>query len=460
MSTQLNQLTKFPSGSLKEIAIISFPLMLNALSVNLMLFFDRLILSQYHVDAMTAAAGAGMVFAIFQFGGMGITSIAEVFVGQHNGAGHYDKIGVPVWQMVWFSVFLNVIYWPAGFLLGEVLIAPPLIEHGLDYFEVLMMFAFIFPMLVAISSFYIGRGQVKIVTFAAVIGNILNVGLDYILVLGIDGVIEPMGTIGAAIGTVIASAVNLMIMFVPFLLLKSNKRFGTLNAKFNWPVMKQCLQVGLPTAIGHTIEITGWSLLVYLVASKSKDYMVVFTIAQTFFIIYAFITDGLQKGVTAVVANFIGGKHTQYITKTLISSIKLLCLMELSLLLPYLLFPDVFIGLFLDDKANNSFLWEHTKLAILGAVIEFGICGMTWVLGGVLTAGGDTKYIMWVNILGVWLTGILPSYIWLTYFPSTPSSIYLYIFPCSALINFGLMFWRYKSKKWIKVDLSRAHASA
>lgn len=454
MSASPIQLTKFPSGSLKEIARISFPLMINALSANLMIFFDRLILGKYNVDAMAAVTGIWMIIATFQFGGMGITAIAEVFVGQHNGAGHKDKIATPVWQMIWFALFLNVIYWPVGFFLGQTIIAPPLIEHGIDFFEIMMAFVFLMPLLGAISSFYIGRGQVRIVTLAAVTGNILNIMINYCLILGVDGVIEPLGAKGAAIGTVIAVTINFMIMFLPFLFAKENKQYHTKKAGLNWPVMLDCLRVGTPTAIGHTIEIAGWSAFTYMLATKSKDYFMVFTISNTLFLLFVFMIDGLQKGVTAVASNFIGSQHADYISKTFFAALRLVFILAVLIMLSFVLFSDLYIGLFLDINQTDMFLWQETKIACLVVCLIFAIDGFTWILAGVLTAGGDTKYIMYVNIFSAWVLVILPTYIWLNYFPSKPSDIYVYLLPSCVIVNAGLMFWRYKSNKWIKVDLS------
>eukprot|EP01037_Dinobryon_pediforme_P015386 gene15386-15527_t len=75
--------------------VISLPLMLTTLSANMMFLLDRLILVRYSIEAMNAVAVAAMSCAIFQFGGVAIASIAEVFVGQYNGAGQHEKTSQP-----------------------------------------------------------------------------------------------------------------------------------------------------------------------------------------------------------------------------------------------------------------------------------------------------------------------------------------------------------------------------
>lgn len=98
------KLTKHPSGTIKELFAISFPLMLSFLSNYLMLFFDRLILANYSLQAMNAVTASSLFCMIFQYGAIGIASIAEVFIGQFNGSKQYLKAAGPTWQMIWFSL--------------------------------------------------------------------------------------------------------------------------------------------------------------------------------------------------------------------------------------------------------------------------------------------------------------------------------------------------------------------
>src|SRR5687767_7282451 len=106
------QLTHYKEGSVKELWAISFPLILSMLSINVMIFIDRLILAKYDTRAMNAAVVAGLIFSIFQYGMMGIAGVSEVFVGQFNGAQKLRRIGEPIWQMIWFALLTIFIFIP------------------------------------------------------------------------------------------------------------------------------------------------------------------------------------------------------------------------------------------------------------------------------------------------------------------------------------------------------------
>ena len=111
-------LTKYPSGSLRELWAISFPLMLSMMSGSLMIFLDRLLLARFSIDALNACVNATVIAAAWQFAFLTTAAIAEVFVGQYNGAGQHQKIGEPVWQMIWFSLLTGLLFIPLGLFSG------------------------------------------------------------------------------------------------------------------------------------------------------------------------------------------------------------------------------------------------------------------------------------------------------------------------------------------------------
>jgi len=216
---------------------------------------------------------------VFQFAPIALTSISEVFVGQFNGSNRHKEIGRPVWQMIWVSLALALLYIPMG-LWGWQYIPAQFLKEGAPYFQVMMPFSFLMPLIGALSGFYAGRGQVKILTLTAVGSNIINGVVTYFLVLGIDGILKPYGSIGAAIGAVVAQLTTVFILFGIFLQPKYRRTLGTGNFKFNKMLFKDCLKIGLPHAASHTIEYSGWSFLIVQASLLSPVYNTVLSVTM------------------------------------------------------------------------------------------------------------------------------------------------------------------------------------
>lgn len=444
-------LTKHPEGSLRELFTIAIPLMLSSFSAMSMIFVDRLILARYSLAAMNAAVAAGLVGVVFIFATTGIASIAEVFVGRYNGAKKFHRVGEPVWQMIWFSLLAMLLFLPLGLFGGKLLLSPLHFEdYGLPYFQWLMFFGCMYPLLAALSSFYVGLGKVKLVMISAIGSNILNAVLDILLIFGVKGIIPEMGTKGAAIATGIAQVVQVLVLFCIFMNAKHREGYGTGHCRFNWNMFLHCVKIGYPNAIGHMIEFAAWAFLVRLMAMAGEIYLTVFTVGQSFLILFSFGTEGLQKGVITIAANFIGAGKWKMLSKLFLSAIKFLVIILAMLSIPFIVFPDEIVKAFIsEDLGPNTrdHLLSLTRVTCLGVWLYFLFDGLTWTLAGILTAGADTLFIMVMNAVAAWLFAIIPIYFVILVGHGSPASSWM-LMNVYASLNAICFFLRYRSQRW------------
>lgn len=453
---QRGQLTKYPVGSLREIWHIAGPLMLMTFSTYAMLFADRMILSKFSIEAMNASAVVSSTYAIFMFAFFSLALVAEVFVGQYNGAGQFKKMGEPVWQMIWFALFSTVIFWPLGMYLGDFIFTSSTTSIGIPYFKWLMFFGPAVPMIGALEAFNIGRGKTLAVTIIAICANSLNILLDYLLVFGIEGFIPSMGLSGAAIATGIAQVIQVIILFILFLRPKNRKLFGTLNFRFNKKLFIQCLKTGSPMAISHGVAITAWAFFNDLIAETGLAYMTTVVICQNYFLLFCFITEGLGKAVTTLAANFIGAKKNDLIPKMLASATRLHIIFVVILAIPLVLYSKPFIGIFLEGNAIPSDslpeVLSMLKNGLFWMWLTLIFNGFFWIYSSQLNAAGDTKFVMYANMISAWLFLLLPTYLFIIYFKCSPALSWKLI--TIDIFMASLMFYlRYRSGKWRKFQL-------
>lgn len=443
-------------GSVKKLCNISFPMMLTTLSGCLMLFFDRLVLAHYSITAMNAVAIAGAACAVFQFGATAITSIAEIFVGQYNGAGKKKLLGEPVWQMLWFSLFLFVIFIPLAFLAGDIFIPINYQADGLPYFQYIMIFSPILAMNAAIASFFIGQGKVKLITFITFFGNILNLVLGIALVFGCSSLkIPSLGTLGAAISTISAQFIQLLILFSVFIKRDNRIQFGTSHYQFKLKRFWKSVSIGLPNSLGHMVEITAWTFLICMLSRVSEEHVTLLSIGQSILLLFAFASEGLQKGIIALASNYIGAKQPWMIKRLLHSSLLIVFFIIILLAIPLLLIPDLIVNCFVSQNLSGTKLIElqsQAEIVLFWIWIYFIFDIVVWVFAAILTAAGDTAFIMVMNAVNIWLFAILPIYIFVVKMHGSPTlnwklvTIYL-------IANIVCFYWRYSSNKWKQLCL-------
>ncbi len=448
-------LTKYAPGSLKELISISFPMIITALSGNLMLFLDRIILGHYSLDAMNAIAAAGTAVFTFAFGAFGIASISEVFVGQANGAKKYQDIGAPVWQMIWFSLMTGVLFSIITLFFADNILAKPFHAEGLGYFKILMYTAFLIPLHGALAGFFVGRGKVYLVTTAVVIGNAVNLILDIVLVFGIDDWIPSMGAAGAGIATAIGEFIQVIIIFSVFLAPKYKNSFKTWQYKFNKGIFKDCLRIGTPSSISHTLELTAWYVIFIFMGWVSTDYVTVLQIGQTVFIFLAFFVDGLQRGVMALCSNAIGEQKYGKIGEVFKKAIQFHLVVSAVFAIFLIFMPNLLIQGFLSDEVmgvTSKIIIKEIEMAFIWVWVYLVLDGLVWIVIGILTAAGDTKFVMLISAAGAWLFAVLPVYIFIVIF-KREAHIVWQMTAFYGFMNLIFFYLRYRSGKWKEIKI-------
>lgn len=445
-------LTPYPQGSLRELFQISFPLIISLMSASMMLFLDRLFLAHYSLTALNAAAHAGAAVQFLQFWAIATASIAEVFVGRYNGAGKMEKLGQPVWQMIWLSLGTFLIYLPIAFLAGPYLFLSETYQvMETEFFQILTPFIPVAAISAAISAFYIGRGKVRFVTCVMLGSNLINVGLDALLIFGLDPWIPTYGIAGAAWATGSALTFQAILLFSAFFSKSNRLLYGT--GKWNWNrrLFQSCLSLGLPNAVAHSVEILSWVVIFDLMARLGSDYMTVVTIAQSILFLFTFITEGLSKGATAIASNFIGSQKHALVWKLLGSGVKFYGVAFVILGMILVWNPGSIIGWFIREETAFS---PATEAAVRSACfwvwLYFFFDGISWLLIGLLTAAGDTRFVMKVGGTTPLLLALLPVYFFVFAWGGSPDVTWM-IIALYAIATCSIFLWRFKSERWKEV---------
>ncbi|KIC72017.1 hypothetical protein DB44_CS00190 [Candidatus Protochlamydia amoebophila] len=448
-SLNLNKLTAYPQGSMGELWQISFPLMLSLMSVSLMLFLDRLFLANYSLEALNASANAGILVQFLQFWCISTVSVAEIFVGRYNGSKKFEKLGQPVWQMIWLSLasffwFIPLALWAGPYFFD----GHPSALLEIEYFKYLLCFGPLAALSGAISAFYIGQGQVKCVTCVMAVSNLVNIGLDYLLIFGWEPWIPALGIKGAAIATGIALTVQVVIFGWDFFKASNRKEKGTNKWRINKRLFRKSLSIGIPNAFAHTLELMAWVLIFHLMTKLGTDYITVVTVAQSIFFLFTFMTEGVSKGATAIAANFFGAEQHELVWKLLKSGLKLYLFVFLLLGVILVWYPDPLIHLFLVQKeALSPAVLSTLHAACFWVWLFFLFDGINWLLVGLLTAAGDTRFIMKVGGTGPWIVALLPIYFFVFKW-GAPANIAWMLIALYGVVSSLIYLWRFKTEKW------------
>jgi MATE family multidrug resistance protein len=438
-----------------EVLRVCFPLVMSMSATTVMEFTDRVFLSNYSIDAISAVAPAGITAFLFMVFFGGVAGYTQVFIAQYFGAGRNAKIASTLWQGIYFSLFSGLVFWLLSISAAKPIFS--LAGHPAEiaaleeiYFNILCRGAVLHVLMNCLSSFFSGRGITRPVMIFHCIGMLINIPLDYALIYGAWGLPE-LGVKGAALATV-ASWLCITVLLVSFIFTKENiKRYQLLTAvQFDRELFLRLLKYGIPGSLQFTLDILAFTIFILLVGRIG-----ILELAATNIVIsinaLAFMPSmGVSQGVSVLVGQALGRGNPRHALRITWSAIQLLLAYILVIDLLFIFYPQQILALFIPAGQSPEHYAEIVKIStnLLRIVAAYlFIDAMYMVFAGVLRGAGDTRFIMWCIGLASFTFMIAPVYLGVVYLNFTVEQAW-YCVLIFITILFLIVSLRYRHGKW------------
>lgn len=438
-----------------DVVRVCLPLVASMSATTVMEFTDRAFLANYSLEAISAAAPAGITAFLFMafFGGVG--SYAGVFIAQYSGSGAHRQIGRVLWQGIYFTLFSGLIFWllslfAAGPLFRLAGHSPEVLVLERVYFDILCRGAVLHVAVATLSTFFAGRGMTRPVMVSALLGMVVNIPLDYALIFGRWGLPE-MGIAGAAIATVCAWAVSFLLLSLLIFTREHDRRFAVLsNRGFSAEIFSRLMRFGIPGSLQFSIDILAFTFFILLVGRIGTIELAATNIVLSINAVAFMPSMGVSQGVGVLVGQALGARQPQQARAAVWSGVHLLLVYIAIVDLLFILFPQAILAPFLaaarDPAAGGAVLAIAVPiLRIVSAYLFFDALYM--VFSGVLKGAGDTRFIMVSIGLASVLCLILPVSVGIAAFDMGIIGAWLCVL-IFVFVLFLLAAGRYRHGRW------------
>jgi len=433
---------------------VCLPLVMSMAAVTVMEFTDRIFLSNYSLDAISAVTPSGIVVFVLLVFFSGITAYSSVFVAQYTGAGNHHQIGGVLWQGIYFALGSGVL------LAGVSFFAEPIFRMGghppeiqlleVVYFRIMCLGSILYILTSGLAAFYTGRGETRPVMLVNAAGMLFNIPLDYALINGI-WIFPEMGIAGAAIATV-SSWGLIVVLYACLIFTPANDRYYRVRKTtvFNKELSLRMLKFGIPGSLQFTLDIAGFVFFFFLVGRIGKAEMAASNIVSSINSLAFTFALGFSQGVSTLVGQALGRGEPLEAQRAVWSVVHFLLLYTALVALLYIVLPRWLISFFIpsgERAASFASVLDTscTLLRIVSVYIIFDALYLVFV--GALRGAGDTRFIMLsIGCLSV-LVLILPVFIGIEIFHMG----IFYAWACVALFIVSLFLvtgWRYRQGKW------------
>jgi putative MATE family efflux protein len=402
-------------------------------------------------DASVAAVGlAGQIAFILNLVHFGIISGAAMFTAQFWGRRDIPNLRRVLGLSLVLSVSASFIFFALAQFLPTQLLSiyskdVDVIKIGADYLRIFSWTFLFFAVTFSYSLVMRSTGDAKTPTVISVGALSLSTVLSYALIFGKLGLPE-LGVQGAAVAAVISRGVECVTLLIVAYAQRSPvaaslRELTDFDAKFIGSVIKPMLPVIL-NELFWSLGITTYNIIYARIGTASFAAMnIVGTIEQMAFVLFF----GISNSTSVMVGNNIGAgredKAHLFAGRSLFLAAVgglvmgvILQLVKTPVLSLYEVSPEVIRNATSIINVLTFFLWMR-------------VSNMTIVIG-ILRAGGDTRYSLFLDGIIIWIVGVPMAY--LAAFVLDLPVYFVYLFVMSEeTAKYILGVRRYLSQKWI-----------
>ena len=445
---------------------LAWPTMLQNIVGGAQGIVDHAMVGHFVGHAGNAAIGVSLqifllviVFVISVFSGMG------VLVARFAGSNDQDKVNRTVYQAFLTAVFLAVgILAPVGYasalwLLNMINAAPEVQSEALPYIRTMFVFSIGMLIFFMMSGALRSAGDARTPLRLGILMTLLNIVLNVILIRGL-GPIPSFGTLGAAMGTAIASGLTAIVFLVLLFSGRLVIRFSrTMSFAPDWAIIRELFRFGLPTGFqGIVMNLAGVLLLRYIGSLEfSAEAQAAYAVGYTeLFALITWTSVGLMGATAAVAGQNLGAGRPERSVHAAAVASRIGLVVAASVGFFFVAFPRPLLAFFALDQ-GVAFDLGRELLSYLAVSGFFVTVALTYT--GALQGTGDTRSPLYISIVSQVFVPIG----WCTYFSMTqglqPADIWVAIL-LGHMTRATLSLLRFKQGKWrhIGVNIDAAQA--
>ncbi|WP_279496747.1 MATE family efflux transporter [Aeromonas veronii] len=298
---------------------------------------------------MLAYPICAVLYAVGALIGMGASSLVSFYLGQGNPAKARHIVGNALVMVLLASALLSFI----GIRYGEPMLAwmgaeGEIFTAGLSYLQAYAWLSVFAVLSMAFSSLLRNDGRPGFVTLIMVVGGLLNVLLDYLLM-----VVFPFGLAGVATATMLSQAVTGLACLWHFFTPRSQLRISWDTLRPDLRLMGETVRLGISSFLMYlylsvVLALHNKALLAVGTSLHVAAYGVISYTEAFFYLVF----EGIAMGIQPIASFNAGAGHWRRVLRIRNLALGVTLGIALCAMFPLYLWPEAAVYLFAGDNAT------------------------------------------------------------------------------------------------------------
>jgi putative MATE family efflux protein len=434
----------------RTLLILAIPIAAQNFVASTVNMVDTIMIGQLGETEIAAVGQANQLFFLFALMLFGVNSGSSIFTAQYWGVRDVKNIRRVLGLCLISSGIVSVLFMiPALFFPAQVMRIyskdPAVIDAGVRYLRIIGWSYIVTAISFSYASVLRSIEQPRLPMVMSIVALITNAVLNYIMIFGKLG-FPAMGVEGAALATLIARVLEmaLMVIFVyagKYVPAARIRELFDLSRNF----VARFFRTATPVILNESIWSLGVSIYSVIYGRIGTNAVAAVNISGSVINLAMVLFQAMSNASGIIIGNRIGGgdEDKAYLyAKRLLTLGPVFAVFMGSLLM---LTSDFFVSFYkvTADVHQNSV----RILMIFSILMPIRIFNLINIVG-VLRSGGDTKYSLFLDTIGVWFISIPLAMFGALYLRLHVYWVYLLV-GMEEVFKAALGLRRFRSRKWI-----------
>lgn len=443
-------------GFFKTLFSMAVPIALQNVIQSLVIMVDNQMVSSLGEDSLASVSLAGQVFFIVLLAFFGLASGASIFFSRYFGAKDDVKMRETLGLSMAIGLGIAFVSMAVSFYLADPIIlllssSQHLTDLGSPFLKITALSMPMVLISIVLSSYFRSVFKSHYPMYISVFALFLDIVLNYLLIFGNFGM-PKLGIAGAALATLIARFVEMILLIILFFSKKNSLKFclhdylgflkpDTAELKSNF------IKIIIPLIIADLNWVFAITIYKASYAMVGEGAVAAFTALDSIFQVFMVIFYGLGTASSTFIGKAIGEHKLDKVMNlgNLFIIINFLVAIPLSIILA--LMADI-VPVWFSFSAETT---KITKQAIYLCAIFLSFRTLEFFMTvGILRGGGDSKFFLYLQTITLWVFGVPVVFIMAKYFNASAMSIFLVVLIEEVIRDIGC-YIRFKSGKWIHI---------
>lgn len=436
---------------MKEILQIGLPITLQSILQSSYSLVDQIMVGTLGTVSIAGGGLIGKFSSLVTFTLASIATVTSILVAQYHGNKDREGISRSFFSCLYMAlavvgIFMAVCICFPNKILSIYTMDTSMIAGAVPYFVVIAVSFFPMTLTMQFAALLRSIEKSSFPLYAGMLSMLLNVFFNYIFIFGKMGM-PCLGLLGAGIGTLLSRSVeSLMLLF--FILKMCNKKelFLRRTPILNLEQYCKIAVIVLPLLFNEFSWSVGENIYAAIYGRIGTQAMAAMTLTNPLQGIFIGMFSGISTAATVMTGKRLGQNRKEEAYETALYLIKAGAIGAVIVSFVLLAISNNYVGLY--DVEPEVAATTRRIIYVLACYLIVKILNMV-VAGGVLRSGGETKYTLYIDLIGTWVFGV-PLGLLGAFVLKLPIEAVYAMLSFEEVVRLIITFIIFKKKKWMR----------